>query len=61
MCLAVVTEPTRTQVEAARRLSVDLHFGSVPLAVARLAELIEALTRRVEELEGRKKSSWSLR
>jgi hypothetical protein len=48
--------PTETQVDAATRLNVSLHLSNVPLAVARLCEIVADLTKRVEELEQQKRS-----
>jgi ubiquinone biosynthesis protein UbiJ len=53
--------PSPTQIEAAERIAVDLRFQQAPLAIARLCEVVADLERRIAELEGRKKSSWSLR
>ena len=56
--------PTQDQVQAAKRMGVDLRFTETPLAVARLCEIIEDLQRRIAELEQHKtgaSSSWSLR
>ena len=33
--------PTQDQVQAAKRMGVDLRFTETPLAVARLCEIIE--------------------
>ena len=49
-----MNEPTASQVDAAERLNVSLHFTNTPLTVARLVEIVEELQRRVEELERRK-------
>jgi hypothetical protein len=47
-----MTEPTQAQQSAAKQLDIDLSFHQAPINIARLAELVADLQRRVEQLEG---------
>jgi hypothetical protein len=51
-------EPTKEQIDSAKRLGVSLHFVDSPLTIARLVEVIEDLQRRMEILELKR---WPLR
>ena len=50
-------EPTPSQIAAAARLGVSLHFANSLLTLAKLVEWVEQLQNRVTELE-QKRGSW---
>ena len=53
-----MNEPTQEQISAAKAMGVDLNFGNIPLAIARMTELIANLEMRIAELEQTKRASW---